>query len=244
MYCIYKLTCRTTNESYIGQTSNLERRLAYHQLPSSDCVRIRNAIQKYGWSDFTVTVLVEGLSEEDANVWEKELITNHNTLSPHGYNLQTGGDHRTLSEESRQKISLTLTGRSRSEETKLKCSIAHTGKSLSDDHKAKISATRLRGIPRSAETKAKISAAQTGRKGREGCELNFTKLAAARKGKPLSDEHRNKIKEARTGTTRSEETKAKIRAAALKRNQLKAERAMQLHDTDHIVDQPPTPHPA
>ena len=245
MYIIYKLTCKTTGESYIGQTSNLKQRLEHHKLPSSDCPRIRNAIQKYGWDDFIVTILKEDLTADDANHFEEVLIEEHNTLSPFGYNLQTGGDHRILSEESKRKISQTLSGRSRSEKTKSKCSASHVGKKLSEEHKEKIRQTRLRGVMRSEETKAKISASQKGKPGRPGCGDIFKSLNEQRKGQPLSEEHKQKIREARIGKPKSEETKAKIRASLLARKQKDAttrEKSDQdLHpDTGLITDQLPS----
>lgn len=217
MYIIYKITRSSTGESYIGLTKDLDQRISHHRLPSSDCTRLRNAIQKHGWDEFVVEVLEQVSTLEEANSREEVLIYEHHTISPHGYNLQSGGEHRVLSEESKLKISKTLTGRTRPDDVRAKCSVSHTGKVLSQEHKDKIKATRLRGVPRSDETKAKISAAQKGKAGRPGCADNFKKWREDVGPIKLTDEHREKIRAARTGTKRSEETKAKIRAAALAR---------------------------
>jgi len=221
MYCIYKITCTVTQESYIGLTQDLLTRLDHHKLPSSECRRLRNAIQKYGWANFTTNILENNLTLEEANHRECALIVEHDTLSPNGYNLQSGGNHRRLSEESKQKISKSLSGRARPDDVKQKCSASHKGKPLSEEHKQKIRDTRLKGVPRSEETKAKISAAQKGRPARPGSGENFKKLAVERTGKPLSDTHRDNIRKARIGKPRSEETKAKIRASLLLKNQIK-----------------------
>lgn len=164
MYLIYKITCTVSGKSYIGLTKDLALRLNRHKLPSSDCCGIRNAIQKYGWDQFVVETLLDNLSLEEANKAEERLIGEHATLTPTGYNLQTGGDHRILSEKSRKQISKTLTGRPRPQSVIDKMAAAHRGKPLSEQHKANIALTRLRGIPRSAEVRTKISAAQVGRK--------------------------------------------------------------------------------
>jgi group I intron endonuclease len=219
MYCIYKITCVVTQEAYIGLTRNLVRRIGHHKLPSSECRRLRNAIQKYGWSNFTVSVVEDNLTLEQANNREGALIYEHNTLSPHGYNLQTGGDHRVLSEESRQKLTKSLTGKVRSAEIREKFAAAHRGKPLSEEHKQRIRDTRLRGVPRSEETKAKISAAQKGRSGRPSRMEALAKAWETNRGRHLSDEHKEKVRKARTGKPRSEETKAKIRATLLLKHQ-------------------------
>lgn len=51
-----------------------------------------NAIQKYGWDNFTHEILFDGLSREEAEQKEKELISFYNSTNhKFGYNIQSGG---------------------------------------------------------------------------------------------------------------------------------------------------------
>ena len=101
-----------------------------------------------------------------------------------------------LSLKHKEKISAALIGqkaywfgRTLSAETKAKISLAHVGKALSKEHRAKLSALRL-GRKRSEETRARMSAA---RLGRPLSEESKAKIAAAKLGGKLSDEHKAKI---------------------------------------------------
>ena len=67
------------------------------------------AVQKYGWDNISHDVLFEGLSLEEANAKEIEMIKKYDTHNPeNGYNCTDGGDgalgHR-LSKEEREKTS-------------------------------------------------------------------------------------------------------------------------------------------
>lgn len=109
---------------------------------------------------------------------------------------------RSPSAETRQKISVALTGGKQSEESKVKRSLASTGYVHSEETKLKISiAHKDKQI--SDETRAKIRAAQQRRK-----ESGYVPP-------PLSAESRAKIGAAHKGKVMSEETRAKLRAANL-----------------------------
>jgi len=79
---------------------------------------------------------------------------------------KTGEDHpswgKKHTEETRQKISEALTGRTLSDEHRRKLSEAHTGKTLSEETKQKMSETRT-GKKRAEETKKKMSIAAKNR---------------------------------------------------------------------------------
>ena len=116
-YVVYMHTCNITNKSYIGQTKNLNTRNVDHQRSSSGCIAFRNAIQKYGWSNFNHTILAEGLSLEEANQQEELLIAKNNTIAPFGYNIRSGGLNHYCHPETKRKISEKLKGRKCSLET-------------------------------------------------------------------------------------------------------------------------------
>lgn len=71
-----------------------------------------NAIQKYGWENIKHEILFEGLTYEEANAKEMELIAKYKTNcrrygDAYGYNMTDGGDGtkgHALSEESKAKM--------------------------------------------------------------------------------------------------------------------------------------------
>jgi group I intron endonuclease len=104
-YIVYKHLCTITGKSYIGQTNNLHRRTCEHKRPSSGCPIFGRAVQKHGWNNFTTEILASDLTLHQANLLEEHFISLHNTLSPSGYNLTTGGYNKSPSAETRLKTS-------------------------------------------------------------------------------------------------------------------------------------------
>ncbi|NJO48118.1 MAG: hypothetical protein HC840_00215 [Leptolyngbyaceae cyanobacterium RM2_2_4] len=51
---------------------------------------------------------------------EKQAIEDYGTLSPNGYNLHSGGNYHSISEETRKKMSIVQIGKKQSETTKEK----------------------------------------------------------------------------------------------------------------------------
>ena len=207
MGSIYKITNTVNGKAYIGQSRHdaKKTRIRDHLAGRGSRV-IKSAIEKYGEDAFTYEFLHDGIIAEFLDMFEIEAIAEHNTLVPNGYNLTTGGEGGTPSEETRRKISKAGKGRTawnkgkpspykgvpRSEETRRKISEANTGKTHSEETRRKISEVQIgrtawnkgkpspyKGVPRSEETRRKIS--------------------EAHKGKPLSMEHRRKLSEAHKG---------------------------------------------
>jgi len=113
MPVIYRITCKTTRKSYIGQTKHTAhkrwRKHVQKALSNKDkqqCWALNNAIRKYGEDDFIVETLME-CDISDLDFFEVEIIEIENTLSPNGYNLTKGGSFRveSWSEESKDKLS-------------------------------------------------------------------------------------------------------------------------------------------
>ena len=92
-YYIYKLTNNADNgKSYIGQTTNPKQRW----YPQKYKGAIGEAIQTFGWENFTKEILWITEKPTDADKREDALILKFNTLDPNfGYNLQRGGTHTT-----------------------------------------------------------------------------------------------------------------------------------------------------
>lgn len=160
-----------------------------------------NIVNKYG---YVVDVISENLSWEEACILEKKyivLLGRADESKGPLVNMTEGGDgQKSLSLETKLKMSLARTGRTASQETKLKMSMAAKGKPKSEEAKKNMREARL-GKKHSEETKLKVGAASRGR--------NI--------GRIISEETRKKLKEARSKRTPcSEETRQKMRNSRLK----------------------------
>lgn len=85
-YMIYKHTS-PDGKSYIGQTTNYCKRSDEHRNSYTNPFFLE-AINKYGWDNFTHEILIYVLTREDANILEAMYINKYNSLHPNGYNLK------------------------------------------------------------------------------------------------------------------------------------------------------------
>lgn len=115
MIGIYKFTNKITNESYIGQSINLESRYKTHKKqhnnknhPSYN-TKFYIALRKYGFDNFTYEILEQNnnLTREKLNDLEKYYIKKYDTYR-NGYNMNQGGNYtsgpKELSEKQVEKI--------------------------------------------------------------------------------------------------------------------------------------------
>ena len=132
---IYKITS-PVGKSYIGQTvaKNAQTRWNKHISEASGCRAVRNAIIYHGAENMRFETLYEISYEthgyrwkEFLNFWEKYEIAAEDSMSPNGYNLQTGGGNYGIADETKQLMREKATGRKATKETKAKMSTAHTG---------------------------------------------------------------------------------------------------------------------
>ena len=186
-YCVYKHTS-PSGKSYIGQTNNYSKRCARHRANIESSV-FGAAIKKYGWDNFTHEILRNGLTIEEANIIETLMIQQHNTISPNGYNLQSGGKNTKMHADTRKKIGA-----------------IHKGKSLSLEHLEKLRLANTGRIP-SQETRDRISSSNMGRIASDSQKI---KQSLAMKGRTLSDEHKKAISEGGKGRVVSDETRIRI----------------------------------
>lgn len=111
---IYKITS-PNNKCYIGQTlekKGIKARWRQHinqakRNPEKGCRLLNRAILKYGETNFKV----EKISKININLKDKAeqlCITLFKTLSPYGYNLQTGGTFTEHTEETKKRRSDSL----------------------------------------------------------------------------------------------------------------------------------------
>lgn len=146
-YCVYKHTS-PSGKVYIGitkQTPNCRWKngFGYESSP-----HFWNAIQKYGWENFSHEVLIEGISKEDACAEERRLIADLNALDPtFGYNQKTGGELGSfMNEEAKAKLS-----------DSLKLFYANNPQARKEISR------RVTGFRHTDEAKAKMSGAKKGR---------------------------------------------------------------------------------
>lgn len=194
IYTVYKHTA-PNGKVYIGITSKKATKRWDNGKGYRDCPLMMRAIEKYGWENFRHEIVATGLSKQDAEAMEVELIREYRSNERvFGYNLESGGNAcHTASEETRQKMREAHRGHETSAETRRKISEALKGRHLSAEHAAKVRAyaESRKGSRLPDETKQKISKALTGQN--------------------RSEEYRQHIREAHLGKIfHSEETKRKI----------------------------------
>lgn len=95
-------------KAYIGMTSQPEKR--WKPYSYKRCPAFNSAIQKYGWENFEHIILADGLSKEEAQKMEVEMIKKYNTRNKeYGYNLAHGGECNMLgykfTDEQRSRLS-------------------------------------------------------------------------------------------------------------------------------------------
>ena len=190
---IYQITHKDTGRLYIGQSKNLKRREAQYRSVAggggSNSV-IKRAIMKYGWDAFEFRVIVY-CDVDMLDTYEINLIATYDCLAPKGFNVQLGGNDRTVTEETKQLISAANSGRVHSAEARQKMSDAQTARwATTEATDAQRDNARLLGmvIP-TEETREKMSQAL-----RERGQTNPASFANFR-GKKHSAETREKMRQ-------------------------------------------------
>lgn len=124
-YVLYEHRNKLNGKRYIGITNNVTKRWYGKGKHYDGCPRFWNAIQKYGWDNFTHTIIVYDLTLDEANRLEKHFISKYKTCEKeHGYNIAEGGSNAPTmlgkhhSEDTREKMRQSALGRKISEEQK------------------------------------------------------------------------------------------------------------------------------
>jgi len=173
---IYKITA-PNGKSYIGQNLpgvnarlkakpgrvslslklyGLQDRMKQHRKNNSNCTLLRRSIQKYGWENMKVEVLLQ-CAQEQLNYYEQQMIKGWDTLAPNGLNCTTGGEAgKRLSMETRQNISKALKGYYENHANPLK---GRPGRKPAEETKQKIS-TRLKGRSKPLSEKQQLQKKQ------------------------------------------------------------------------------------
>lgn len=141
---------------------------------------IFNAIMKYGWDNIEHIILFEGLSKEEAETKEVELISLYDATNRNkGYNIENGGNSTGKhSDKTRDKMSSGIKRAYENPEYKEK-KIAEAKKSYAKPQYKKQLSERTKRLWQSEEYRAK--------------------MISVHRGKILSNETKRKVSEARKG---------------------------------------------
>lgn len=100
---VYKIENKINKKIYVGQTNNLDRRTQEHKHDERNNHPIHNAIKKYGWENFEVSVLYYGVNYNEK---EKEYIKLYKSnRKQYGYNITAGGQDSSGENNPQSKLS-------------------------------------------------------------------------------------------------------------------------------------------
>lgn len=188
---IYKTTNLINGKVYIGQHKHSDFDKNYY---GSGKI-LTSAIKKYGRKNFKCELVECCHTKQEMDNKEKYWIAFYSKTN-NCYNITKGGEGRAapLSQESRIKLSKSLTGRKISQETRNNMSAAHKGIPVSKESREKISKA-LKGRSLSKEHREKLSKSHIGNKN------------------PHSEEWKMKVSQANKGKKRTEQTKQRMSAS-------------------------------
>lgn len=213
----YGITCQNINERWRNGEGYKNRK------NSKKNTHFYNAINKYGWDNFTHEVLFDNLNKEEACLLEQCYIALYDTTNPeYGYNCTTGGESFNHTDDTKKALSdlykgenNPFYGKHHTEEAKRKMKINHIdnsgenhpmyGKHHSEETKIKISKNHsdnsgekhpMYGKHHTKEAIEKISEAS---KGENNPMYGKKGVLSPNYGKTFTEEHKKKISESHKG---------------------------------------------
>jgi group I intron endonuclease len=162
-YCVY-IHKSPSGKVYIGITSQKLSARFQNGQGYKKSKRFYGAIIKYGWQNFSHEIIFDGLTKEEAEKKEIELISKYRSNDRrYGYNIESGGNSvGKINDETRAKISKAHIGKILSNETKKKLSVVHRKENLSEETLEKMSKSHI-GKKQTDETKSKIGKKHKGK---------------------------------------------------------------------------------
>ena len=104
------ITNKIDGKKYIGQTieKDINERWKCHFKKSSKCRYLKHALDKYGKENFKFSIICICF-DSDCDNYENDYMKKYNTIVPNGYNLRQAGNNGNHNEETKDKISKSLT---------------------------------------------------------------------------------------------------------------------------------------
>lgn len=146
MYTVYIHTC-PNGKKYVGMTKQRPNNRWRSGRGYLHCVDFYNAVMEFGWRNIVHEIVSTGLTKEEAEEMERNLISLYKTTDPrYGYNCHSGGlSGATINNVTRTRMSVAQSGEGNprygkhcSTETKEKIGASKRGKPLSKAHKQKL----------------------------------------------------------------------------------------------------------
>ena len=160
---IYKITNLVNSKVYIGASKNVEKRWSEHR---NGRTAIAEDLQTFGLDNFKFEVLLE-CPEDMLCQWERDMIALYDADDPEkGYNDKSDRPYNPKVSESLKGKPSGMKGRSLSEETRRKISESRKGISHTEEERRKMSEALKghkawnKGLSASEETKRKLSEAR------------------------------------------------------------------------------------
>lgn len=138
-WVVYCHTNKVNGKKYVGTTrQELPKRWRKGKGYTGNRL-IYQAFSEYGWDNFDHDVLKAGLTQQEAYFWEQFYIHALGTLSPDGYNLQSGGASGYKSHpETKEILRAERLGTTISEEVRQKMSESHKARGITQKQREQI----------------------------------------------------------------------------------------------------------
>lgn len=144
-YSVYYHQNKINNKLYIGISKNVKKRWSSNGVQYKNSKKLYNAIRKYGWDNFYHEIIASNLTKEEAENFERLLISKLDTIN-NGYNSCEGGglppvmkgeNNPFFGNHSMSGKNHHFYGKKHTEETKLKMSKNHYDSSGKNNPNAK-----------------------------------------------------------------------------------------------------------
>ena len=217
IYTVYVHIC-PNNKKYIGITCKKPEYRWDNGKGYKNNDHFYKAIQKYGWDNIQHKILFTGLTKEEAEQKEIELIAKYNTTDrEYGYNNEKGGHYAgKMSKRSKDKLSKSvkelwqnveyrkkqeaktppMLGKHHSQEARQKISEKAKKRKITNEQKEKLRISMI-GKHHKEETKEKIRQKMLGRKMSDEAKKKISEQRKGKstwvKGQKLTKQHREKI---------------------------------------------------
>lgn len=199
-YLIYKITNQINGKIYIGAHTTYN--LVDRYMGSGH--RLKEAIKKYGKTNFTKEIICECEDLESMYAKEADIVNIEYLKRTDVYNISVGGKYSlplNMTIETKLKIAEVQKKRKgwkHTAEARKMISEAGKNRAWSEESRKKVS-EHLKGKHHSEEAKKKMSVSKKGKTGRKLSPETLLKMSAAQKGKKKSEEWIRKIALAKTG---------------------------------------------